>query len=454
MPRLRIGKVVGAEGQSVEPMGVYDPSVTYYKRNLVTYNNSSYVALKETTGNPPTNTMFWQLNAEGVGGTANDVEYDNSKSQIKSTTVQLAIDELNELIQENASSIPEGATYVPSESDGEIETVNPSPIDADLLEGHGADYFAAKTDIPEPTESWDYNVPKEQPVTFAGTYRLIATDNAMEIQVYHGDEWRSLMLIDKTTGQFNWLEHMIMKYGSNISFTDSSNNILFRILPDTSLNLLIQVLINGTWKNILSFNGHSGNVYYSMPIVFNNNNSIMFLNNDNTLALYQLITSSSNNLVLQYRNGSTWENAIAITPTGEIRLIQTTFMYNILALRYGNPLVFQNSTNTQQFRFILDSGNRITLQYYSGNEWKAAYYISLDGVVHFTRNIDAPNIASTTALMETQQEITDQDIKDIETKQQITDLELQVLALSAQVEKNQSTQNNETNITTTTQEVE
>ena len=48
----------------IKNMGTYNSETTYEKLNVVTYQGSSYCALKETTGNVPTNTEYWQLYAE------------------------------------------------------------------------------------------------------------------------------------------------------------------------------------------------------------------------------------------------------------------------------------------------------------------------------------------------------------------------------------------------------
>ena len=53
------------------PKGDYNSGTTYSLLDLVSYNGSSYIAKGETTGNLPTNTTYWQLNA--YGGTAANV---------------------------------------------------------------------------------------------------------------------------------------------------------------------------------------------------------------------------------------------------------------------------------------------------------------------------------------------------------------------------------------------
>lgn len=44
--------------------GEYDNATSYSIGQSVSYNGSSYIALNATTGNPPPNTLFWQLLAE------------------------------------------------------------------------------------------------------------------------------------------------------------------------------------------------------------------------------------------------------------------------------------------------------------------------------------------------------------------------------------------------------
>ena len=43
------------------PKGEYDPDTAYKALNIVSQNGSSYVAIQDTQGNPPTNTTYWQL---------------------------------------------------------------------------------------------------------------------------------------------------------------------------------------------------------------------------------------------------------------------------------------------------------------------------------------------------------------------------------------------------------
>lgn len=58
MPTTNLGKV------TIVSKGAYSASVTYEKLDVATYNGSSYIALKTTKGNAPTNTSYWSLLAQ------------------------------------------------------------------------------------------------------------------------------------------------------------------------------------------------------------------------------------------------------------------------------------------------------------------------------------------------------------------------------------------------------
>ena len=52
------------------PRGTYDPSETYVALDYVSYGVSSYVCKKESSGNAPTNTEYWQILAKGISSVA------------------------------------------------------------------------------------------------------------------------------------------------------------------------------------------------------------------------------------------------------------------------------------------------------------------------------------------------------------------------------------------------
>lgn len=111
MSKIIIGKVRGENGQSAIPRGEYDNSTTYNSPDLVTYNNDLYIALQETTGNLPTDSMFWRLCIKG------------------------------------AKQVPEGVTYVDLQSEDSEQLPNRIPVDADTLDGNPPEYFATKQEI-------------------------------------------------------------------------------------------------------------------------------------------------------------------------------------------------------------------------------------------------------------------------------------------------------------------
>lgn len=49
---------------AITPKGEYNNATTYHDLDLITYQGNSYLSLKETTGNLPTNNEYWQLIAE------------------------------------------------------------------------------------------------------------------------------------------------------------------------------------------------------------------------------------------------------------------------------------------------------------------------------------------------------------------------------------------------------
>ena len=50
--------------EQFSPKGEYNPSTAYKALNIVSQNGSSYVAIQDTQGNPPTDTTYWQLLAQ------------------------------------------------------------------------------------------------------------------------------------------------------------------------------------------------------------------------------------------------------------------------------------------------------------------------------------------------------------------------------------------------------
>ena len=67
----------GMDGQSVKPKGTWSDTEQYSTLDLVSYNGSSYVALKTVpAGTLPTDTDYWQLSAQGMSVVWGDITGD------------------------------------------------------------------------------------------------------------------------------------------------------------------------------------------------------------------------------------------------------------------------------------------------------------------------------------------------------------------------------------------
>lgn len=67
---------------AITPKGEYNSATTYQDLDLITYQGNSYLALKETTGNLPTNNEYWQLIAEkGQDGEKGETGEQGEKGQ-------------------------------------------------------------------------------------------------------------------------------------------------------------------------------------------------------------------------------------------------------------------------------------------------------------------------------------------------------------------------------------
>lgn len=80
---------------AINPRGEYSALEEYTALDLVSYNGSSYLCREGCTGIAPTNTTYWQVFAAGgASPDAEDVNYDNTTSQLTADNVQDALDEL------------------------------------------------------------------------------------------------------------------------------------------------------------------------------------------------------------------------------------------------------------------------------------------------------------------------------------------------------------------------
>lgn len=96
------GSVVGTKGMvaagrvGMVYKGIYSESKNYSKLDAVSYQNSIYIAKRDSTGILPTDTEYWILSITGQTGTAESVAYDGTESGLIASNVQAAIDELSQ----------------------------------------------------------------------------------------------------------------------------------------------------------------------------------------------------------------------------------------------------------------------------------------------------------------------------------------------------------------------
>lgn len=116
---------------AIRPRGTWDAATTYERLDFVKHKGGAYTAKKDSLGVEPVDGEYWMLN---MNVAADTIEFDNTESGLSATDIQSAI---NELASE--PSVPEGVTYI--DFGGGEETGELIPINADLLGGHGAEYF-------------------------------------------------------------------------------------------------------------------------------------------------------------------------------------------------------------------------------------------------------------------------------------------------------------------------
>ena len=97
--------------QAVSVILDYDKNHTYHKYELCFYNNNLYRAARDFESGEEINLSDWELVS---GGDASKIIYDNVNSTLESTTIQGAIDELDEkdvVIEEKINKIEENLTW-------------------------------------------------------------------------------------------------------------------------------------------------------------------------------------------------------------------------------------------------------------------------------------------------------------------------------------------------------
>lgn len=90
------------------PKGDYNPATTYELLDLVSYQNSSYIAKGTTTGNLPTDATYWQLSAFG-GSVAN---LTGNFAEIESSTIAQAPHAIGDVFVDLDSNLVEATAQI------------------------------------------------------------------------------------------------------------------------------------------------------------------------------------------------------------------------------------------------------------------------------------------------------------------------------------------------------
>lgn len=122
MSDFKLVKLLGTPIQitvSIVPRGAYSSIVQYNLGDSVSFGPSSYVAMSPTLGNLPTNTVYWQLLAEGT-----------SVSGIKDTVGAMMIDTPTIDMTYNSGPKEISADIVPNSiTDTQINKISPTKIE-------------------------------------------------------------------------------------------------------------------------------------------------------------------------------------------------------------------------------------------------------------------------------------------------------------------------------------
>lgn len=438
---------------AIKPEGEWIIGVVYKPLNAVTHNGNFYLALQENAVEPTDDGVNWMLILEGVP-IATEEKAGKSKPDGKTITID------TDGTLHGASQVPEGVTYV--DLDGTEETLPERiPINADTLEGHNAEYFAAKADIPAPTEPWDYTVKYPNKITLKNSagedigwiqpnndksYSLISANDNTAMLIHedglveglhgfnfkNGGELAGSVPILQFSGEVaNLLKAIHISPNSQIIFKDFGGDYHFRIYKDGQNNLILQKYLDNKWITAVLLNA-SGVFYLQRELNILNSVPINFLN---TAGGYnnRFIVNDHDQLIFQTRDPSgQWINAMYFSDeTGDIHAMRPFYGHFPIVLSTGQSIQFESPQNHYVTTQIINSNNVTYFQYRAVNAstWNTSARLDANGVWRFYNNIDAPNVASTAALTEAEQQITEQDLNTIELQQKVAKLEAQIAEL-------------------------
>lgn len=429
---------------AIMPKGEWVIGVLYEILDMVTHNGNLYLSLKDTSVEPTDDGINWMLLMEGVP-VATDTILGKVKPDGKTITIE------NGTLH-GASQVPEGVTYVDLEAENQ-ELQAKLPVDADTLEGHAAEYFATKKDLENIDVSggggvtFPLEVPNSKEIKFFGlenpgsnyskllSHILYKDRNALVlktvdektkekelIRVYEDEYGRSIIYFE---AEYVNMIHSVLQLRGVSLVDDNEDEITARAIATNNGSGLEICKDGSVYETLLEVDGDGiSNFFHSVKIKGGNlyldlQQGIIFSQEERGLrwglkenSLKQLIFYGHNLDNEQIKNASviSWDNVSNNVDTcfNNLKVWFSRYFEN-----FGH--LIQEDTSTGKLNFKI----------YQNNAYITSASISKDGDWTFFKNINAPNIATTTELFAAQQEITEQDLQLIETQRMLTDQELE-----------------------------
>ncbi len=344
----------------IKNMGEYDSQTNYEKLNVVTYQGSSYCALRNTTGNLPTDTDYWQLYAEKGSVGSEGPQGPQGPKPVKGVDYYTAED-----IAELESTLSDDVTSVVTEQLGSLTSATP------LV----ASSTAGMTD----------------------TTRIYVNTTDGHWYWYDGDSWEDggvyqATEIDDNSIDFRKLDSELNSlFYKGISFKDVGVDNTGHYLTVSNDELVIN---NNAWwsYNTIDISSYIGKIMYYSTVTFGTNYGLIITDSTGGVLWhsaagvgsdytnsngYIVIPENSKYLYLQQHigirnsNDSGDINRIFFHEVGIVNKLKQIINYNSKTLM--NPI------NSIEDYFISTAsqsvGNRPTLSYYSSNYSTKIYKI-------------------------------------------------------------------------------
>lgn len=430
---------------AIMPKGEWVIGVLYEILDMVTHNGNLYLSLKDTSVEPTDDGINWMLLMEGVP-VATDTILGKVKPDGKTITIE------NGTLH-GASQVPEGVTYVDLEAENQ-ELQAKLPVDADTLEGHAAEYFATKKDLENIDVSgggggvtFPLEVPNSKEIKFFGLENPGSNYSKLLSHILYKD--RNALVL-KTVDEKNKEKELIRvyedKYGRSIIYFEADYvNMIQSVLKLRGVSLVDDNEDEITARAIATDNGSGleickdGSVYETLLEVDSDGisnffHSVKIKGGSLYLDLQQGIIFSQEERGLRWGlKENSLKQLIVYGHNLDNEQIEDAFVISWDNVSNNVDTCFNNlkvwfSRYFENFgHFIQEdtSTGKLNFKIYQNNAYITSASISKDGNWTFFKNINAPNIATTTELFAAQQEITEQDLQLIETQRMLTDQELE-----------------------------